>query len=118
MVILNDELLSLTHEIIRADALGKINLGLDFFDASINRIGAYVIGARATLKAFLIALLEPKKLKEIEESGENFKRIAILEELKTMPFGVIWDYYCWKNQVPTGLEWIDEVYKYEKEILN
>ncbi len=114
----NDDLLSVAQEIIRAKALNQVHIGLDFFDASINRIGAYVIGARATLKAFLIALLEPwDLLKEVEEAGNYFKRLALLEEMKTMPFGAVWDYFCEKNDVLIGNSWIEAVLVYEKEVL-
>ena len=118
VVIINDELLSLTHEVVRANALDRVHFGLDFFDASINRIGAYVIGARATLKALLIALLESYDLlKEAEESGNYFKRLALLEEIKALPHGVVWDYYCSKKNVPIGQFWINEVLQYEKDVL-
>ena len=118
VVIVNEDLLSLAHEIVRAKALDRIHLGLDFFDASINRIGAYVIGARATLKTFLIALLEPLDLlKEAEESGNYFKRLSLLEEMKTMPYGAVWDYYCKKKGVLIGTSWIEEVLKYERDVL-
>ncbi len=118
VVILNDEVKSVAEEIVRAGVLNRINIALDFFDASLNRVGAYVIGTRSTLKSFLIALLEPiEKLREFEEQGNNFARLALLEELKTMPFGAVWDYYCLKNGVPGGEEWIEEVKRYEAEVL-
>jgi len=119
VVILNDEVKSVAEEIVRAGVLDRVNIALDFFDASLNRVGAYVIGTRSTLKSFLIALLEPTdKLREFEEAGNNFARLALLEELKTMPFGAVWDYYCLKNSVPIGKEWMKEVKRYEKEILS
>jgi len=81
-------------------------------------VGAYVIGTRATLKSFLIALLEPtKKLRSYEEEGTNFARLALLEELKTMPFGAVWDDYCLKNEVPAGEAWMEKVQRYEVEVL-
>jgi len=96
-----------------------VNIGLDFFDASINRIGAYVIGTRAAQKAFLIALLEPTKtLIAMEEAGQNFERLAMLEELKTMPFSAVWDYYCLESGVPVGVDYIAEIQQYEKNILS
>jgi L-rhamnose isomerase len=99
------------------DALSKVNIGLDFFDASINRIGAYVIGTRATQKAFLNALLEPlTKLREFESKGQNFERLALLEEAKSMPWGSVWDYFCLKNNVIPGEAYIAEIQKYEKEV--
>jgi L-rhamnose isomerase len=114
----NDELLLITQEIVRTKALKRVNIGLDFFDASLNRVGAYVIGVRSAQLAFMYALLEPfKKLVEYEEKGKNFERLALLELLKTMPFGAIYDYYCMKNNVPAGHDYIDEILKYEKEVL-
>jgi L-rhamnose isomerase len=119
VVILNDEMRSVAEEIVRSDALHRAHIALDFFDASMNRLGAWVIGARATLKGFLIALLEPReKLKELENAGDNFGRLALLEELKTMPFGAVWDYYCSKTDVPAGDAWIGEVHRYEVDILS
>ena len=118
VVTLNEEIILIAQEVIRANALSRVNIGLDFFDASLNRIGAYVAGTRAAQQAFLIALLEPtEKLKEYEESGKNFERLASLEILKTMPFGAVWDYYCLSNDVPVGMDYISEIQKYEKDIL-
>lgn len=119
VVILNEDLQLIASEIVRNNYQKKVNIGLDFFDASINRIGAYVVGTRATQKAFLIALLEPtSKLIEMEEKFENFERLAMLEELKTMPFGAIWDFYCLKEGVPVGRDYIGVIQQYEKEVLN
>ena len=119
VVTLNDEVRALFEEIVWADKLDKINIGLDFFDASINRIGAYVVGTRSTQKAILLALLNPSaKLKEYDNNGQNFERLALLEEAKSMPFGAVWDYYCLKNNVPTGYEYIAEIQKYEKDVLS
>jgi L-rhamnose isomerase len=118
VVTFNDELLLITQEIVRANALGRVNIGLDFFDASLNRIGAYVIGTRSAQLAFLYALLEPTKtLVDFEEKGSNFERLAYLEMLRAMPFGAVYDFYCLKNNVPTGLEYINEIMKYEKDVL-
>lgn len=115
----NDEILMIAQETVRAKALNRVNIGLDFFDASINRIGAYVIGARATQLAFLFALLEPfDKLLKYEESGKNFERLALMELLKSKPFGAVWDYFCLKNNVPVGEDYIAEIEKYEKEVLS
>ena len=115
--ILTEELIAIMAEIIRADALSKVHIATDFFDGSINRIGAWVIGARAVLKSLLIALLEPTHiLKSYEESGNLFARLGFLEALKSMPFGAVWDYYCESMGVLTETEWIDEVLKYEKEV--
>ncbi len=118
VVILNDEIKLLAHEIVRANVLNRVNIGLDYFDASINRIGALVIGARATQLAFLNALLEPVNLlKEYEESGKYFERLAMLEILKTKPLGAVYDYYCLINNAPVGEDYIKEIQKYETEIL-
>ncbi len=118
VVTFNDELLLIAQEIVRCKALKRVNIGLDFFDASLNRIGAYVIGARAAQLAFLYALLEPHKtLVKYEEHGRNFERLALLEVLKSKPFGAVWDYYCMKSKVPVGEDYIDDILKYEKEVL-
>lgn len=118
VVTFNDEIMLIAQEIVRANALRKVNIGLDYFDASLNRIGAYVVGARAVQLAFLFALLEPfKTLVKFEEEGKNFERLALLEMLKTKPFGAVWDYYCLKNKVSVGQDYIDEIVKYEKEVL-
>jgi L-rhamnose isomerase len=114
----NDELLLITQEIVRSKALNRVNIGLDFFDASLNRIGAYVIGTRSAQMAFMYALLEPfNTLLKYEEEGKNFERLALLELLKTMPFGAIYDYYCMKNNVPVGHDYIDDILKYEQDVL-
>jgi L-rhamnose isomerase len=118
VVILSDELRAICEEIVRGDFLERIHIGLDFFDASINRVAAWVIGTRCMLKALLIALLEPtEKLREMEMSGDFTSRLAMLEELKTMPFGAVWDYYCTKKEVPPAQAWLDEVKAYEKNVL-
>lgn len=114
----NEELLLIANEIVRCKALGRVNIGLDYFDASLNRIGAYVIGTRSAQMAFMYALLEPTKtLVKYEEQGKNFERLALLEMLKTMPFGAVYDYYCLINKIPVGQDYIDEISKYEKEVL-
>jgi L-rhamnose isomerase len=114
----NEELVLIAQEIVRCKALGRVNVGLDFFDASLNRIGAYVIGTRAAQIAFMYALLEPyRKLVKLEEQGKGFERLALLELLKTKPFGAVWDYYCLQHKVPVGEEYIEEIGKYEKDIL-
>jgi len=119
VVVLSDELRAIAEQIVRGDYLQRVHIGLDFFDASINRIAAWVIGTRCMLKALLIALLEPvEKLLRIELAGNYTARLAMLEELKTMPFGAVWDYYCTKMEVPAGEAWLDEVKAYDKEVLN
>ncbi len=114
----NEELMLIAQEIVRSNALKKVNIGLDFFDASLNRIGAYVIGTRSAQLGFMYALLEPvKTLTRYEDEGRNFERLALLELLKTKPFGAVYDYYCLKNDVPVGSDYIDNIIKYEKEVL-
>ncbi len=118
VVNLNDEILLIAHEIIRSDAINKVNIGLDFFDASINRIGAYVTGTRAMQQALMIALLEPlAQLKEYETNGQNFERMALLEILKAKPFGAVWDYYCLKENVAISQDYIEEIQNYEESEL-
>jgi len=115
---LSDELQLITQEIVRCKALDRVNVGLDFFDASLNRIGAYVIGTRSAQIAFMYALLEPfRTLAKFEDQGRNFERLALLELLKTKPFGAVYDYYCLLNKVPVGQDYIDDIMKYEKEVL-
>ncbi len=117
VVILNESVAMLAQEITRANALGRVNIGLDYFDASINRIGAYVIGARATQKAFLQALLEPiEKLRAYEANEQYFQRLALLEEAKALPWNDVYDYFCLKNNVAVGVDYIAEIETYEKAV--
>jgi L-rhamnose isomerase len=114
----NDELLLIAQEIVRAKALGRVNIGLDFFDASLNRIGAYVIGTRSAQMAFMYAMLEPyQTLLKFEEEGRTFERLSYLELMKSKPFGAVWDYYCMMSKVPAGQDYIEEIRKYENEVL-
>ena len=118
VVIFDDELTKIAQEIIRHNWIEKVHIGLDFFDASINRIAAWTIGTRNALKALLFALLEPSdNLMKLESEGDFTSRLALLEELKSMPWSVVWDEYCERNNVPVGAQWLDDVKKYEKEIL-
>jgi L-rhamnose isomerase len=117
VTIMNDMILEFFKELVRSDGLDRAHVGLDYFDASINRIGAYIIGTRATQKCILSALLEPlAKLREYEANGQGFQRLALLEEAKTLPFGAVFDYFNYKNGVPVGEEFIPEIEKYEKDI--
>ena len=117
VTIMNDETLDLCKEIVRCDALDRVHVGLDYFDASINRIGAYVIGSRATQKCMLQALLEPLHLlRKYEANGQGFERLALLEECKSLPWNAVWDMFCLKNNVPVGESFIAEVQKYEAEV--
>lgn len=117
VVVMNDELLDLSRELVRSGALDRIHIGLDYFDATINRIGAYVIGVRAAQKALLQALLEPSALlQEYEDSGRLFQRLALQEEAKNMPWNAVWDMFCMKNEVPVGNGYITEIERYENEV--
>ena len=117
VTIINDETLDLTKEIVRCDALDRTHIGLDYFDASINRIGAYVIGIRVTQKCLLQALLEPiTTLRSYEAEGKGFERLALLEECKSLPWNAVWDMFCLKNGVAIGEEYIAEVEKYEADV--
>lgn len=119
VTIINDETLDLAKEIVRCDALDRVNIGLDYFDGSINRIGAYVIGTRATQKCLLQALLEPiETLRGYEAAGKGFERLALLEEAKSMPWGAVWDEFCRRNGVAVGESYIAEIDAYEKEVLS
>ncbi len=119
VVTLNDDVQFIAHEVVRSGALDRVHLGLDFFDASINRTGALVTGSRAVLKAFLFALLEPlDQLTSLENEGRNFERLALLEEMKTMPFGAVWDYFCLMGDAPHGTGYIREIQQYEKVVLS
>ena len=117
VTIMNDETLDLCKEIVRCGALGRVHIGLDYFDASINRIGAYVIGSRATQKCLLQALLEPlPALRRYEAEEKGFERLALLEEAKSMPWNAVWDMFCMRNGVPVGDEFIAGVEEYETEV--
>ena len=117
VVILSDELAALAAELVRGEYLKRVHIGLDFFDASINRVAAWVIGTRCMIKALLLALLEPtEKLRRFEYSGDFTSRLALLEELKTLPFGAVWDYHCRKSDVPVGQAWLKETENYEARV--
>ncbi len=119
VVILNDDLRHIAEEIARGDVMDRVHVALDFFDASMNRVGAWIVGVRAVLKGFLCAFLEPLELlKSLENGDDHFSRLALLEELKAMPFGAVWDFYCFKKDVPQANEWISSVKDYEDRILS
>lgn len=118
VVTLDDALQSISSALVRDKLLTKTHIGLDFFDASINRIAAWTIGTRNTLKSLLIALLEPEALRKAEKTGDLTTRLALMEELKTMPWGAVWDRYCETRNVPVGMAWMDEVKQYEKDVLS
>jgi len=117
VTIMNDDTMDLFKEIVRADAMNRVHIGLDYFDASINRIGAYVVGARATQKCVLHALLEPiKQLRAYEDNDQLFERLALLEEAKSLPWGAVYDYFNMKNGVAVGEEFIKDIELYEKNV--
>jgi L-rhamnose isomerase len=119
VVVLTDELEAIAQELVRGDYLSRTHIGLDYFDASINRVAAWVIGTRAMIKALLLALVEPTaKLRDLERAGDFTGRLALLEEAKTLPAGAVWDHYCLERDVPVGLAWLDSVRKYERDILS
>jgi L-rhamnose isomerase len=118
VVTLSDELQAIAQEIVRGDFLQRVHIGLDFFDASINRVAAWVIGTRNAIRALLLALLEPAaRMRELEVAGDYTARLALLEELKGMPFGAVWDYYCLQQDVPVGISFMDEIQTYEAKVL-
>ncbi len=118
VVTFNDDLQAIAQEIVRADALQRVHIGLDYFDASINRVAAWTIGARNTLRALLNALLEPlDMMKKFEIEGDFSQRLALQEELKAMPSSAVWDYYCLQKEVPVGLGFMDVIKNYEKKEL-
>lgn len=118
VVVLSDELRAIAEEIVRGGFLSRVHIGLDYFDASINRVAAWVIGTRCMVKALLLALVEPTAgLRACEDAGDFTGRLALLEETKTLPFGAVWDYYCLQQDVPVGQAWLNDVRKYEKSVL-
>ncbi len=119
VVTLSDELRAVAEEVVRGGYLERVRVGMDYFDAQINRVAAWVVGARCVLKAFLLALLEPSEaLHRLEAEGDLTGRLALLEETRTLPSGAVWDYHCVAGGVPAGMEWLDEVRRYEREVLS
>ena len=119
VVILTDELQAIMQEIVRGGSLNRVHIALDFFDASINRVAAWVIGTRNALRALLLAFLEPlDTLRRIELEGDYTLRLALLEEMKGMPFGAVWDYYCLTQNVPVGVSFMDDIHEYEQRELS
>jgi L-rhamnose isomerase len=119
VITFNDDLQAIAREIVANDYLQRVRLGLDYFDASINRVAAWVIGSRNLLRALLAALLEPTaRLRAAEQAGDYTTRLALMEEARTLPLGAVWDYYCLKTGVPIGENWLKEVQAYEKQVLS
>jgi L-rhamnose isomerase len=118
VVTFSDDLQAITQEIVRGNYLNRVHIGLDFFDASINRIAAWTIGSRNLLKSLLMAMLEPiERMRQAEMDGDLTTRLALMEELKSMPFAAVWDYHCLRSGVPIGLAWLDRIQKYESDVL-
>jgi L-rhamnose isomerase len=118
VVLLNDDLLAIAREIVANGYTGRVHIGLDYFDASINRVAAWAIGTRNMIRALLIALLEPPAIKAAEAAGDFTARLAWQEEAKTLPFGAVWDHYCEAKGVPVGDQWLTEVERYERDVLS
>ena len=119
VVILNDDLQAIAQELVRGNYLRRTHIGLDYFDASINRVAAWVIGARNMLRALCMAMLEPHAhYKKLERDGDYTSRLALMEEAKTLPFGAVWDYHCLKQNAPVGAAWLERVKLYEKNVLS
>ena len=119
VVTFTDEIQAVAEEIVRCRALDRAHIALDYFDASLNRVGAWVVGARATLKAFLCALLSPEeKLRALERSRDNLGRLSLREEAKSLPWGSVWDEHCLRAEVPSGSDWLDDISRYERDVLN
>jgi len=118
VVILSDDLQAIAQEVVRGGFLERVHIGLDYFDASINRVAAWAIGARNTLRALLLALLEPAdQLRQAELAGDFTRRLGLLEELKGLPFGAVWDYHCLQQGVPVGIAFLDPIREYERNVL-
>jgi L-rhamnose isomerase len=117
VVILTDDLRATAEELVRGDYLGRVHIGLDYFDASIHRVAAWVIGMRAMTKALLAALVEPAgRLRQLEDNGDFTSRLALVEEVKTLPLGALWNYYCLTRNVPVGMAWMESVKDYERKV--
>jgi L-rhamnose isomerase len=117
VVVLDDDVKEIAAEVVRAGALERVHIALDYFDGGMNRIGAWVIGARAVLKAVLRALLEPVgRLRGLERDGDHFRKLALFESLKSLPFGAVWDFYCFSRQTPEDGAWEAEVLRYEERV--
>ena len=119
VVTLTDDLQAIAQEVIWGGHAGRVRIGLDYFDASINRVAAWVIGTRNMCKALLLALLAPiESLKGFELEGDFTSRLALMEDAKVLPFGAVWDYYCEKTGVPVGNAWLADVKSYERTVLS
>jgi L-rhamnose isomerase len=119
VVLADDEVRAVAEEAVRSGRLEKIHFGLDYFDASMNRVGAWVLGARSVLKTILAALLEPRdRLRDIDGNEQALERLSILEDLRMLPLGDVWDHHCLTNGVPPAGTWLEDVWDYEKQVLD
>ena len=119
VVTFDDELRAIAQEVIRNHYEERVHIGLDYFDATINRLAAWVIGTRNMKKALLYALLEPsKQLAALELKGDFTARLLLLEELKSLPFGAVWDYYCAGKNLPIGADYLQTIREYESKVLS
>jgi len=119
VVVLNDDLEAIAQELVRGNFLGRTHIGLDYFDASINRVAAWVIGTRNMLKALLKALVEPSAtLRQQEAAADYTARLALQEEFKALPWGAVWDYYCTNAGMPERASWLTEIKQYESHVLS
>ena len=119
VVIMNDDLIGIAQELVRGDYLARTHIGLDFFDASINRIAAWTIGTRNMVRALCFAMCEPyPAMKKFEAEGDYTSRLALMEEARSLPFGAVWDYHCLCQNVPVGMDWLAEVKQYEADVLS
>jgi L-rhamnose isomerase len=119
VVLFDDPTRAIMEEVVRGGFLARTHIGLDYFDASINRVAAWTIGARNALKCLLVAMLEPVQLlRKAEAAGDHTARLALMEEAKTLPFATVWDEYCRRQNTPVGRAWLDEVRKYERTLLS
>jgi L-rhamnose isomerase len=117
VVTLTDDLQAIAQEIVWGGYLGRVRIGLDYFDASINRVAAWVIGTRNMIKALLLALVAPiDELKKAELAGDYTTRLALMEEVKSLPFAAVWDFYCESQGVPVGEAWLAEIKQYERDV--
>jgi L-rhamnose isomerase len=118
VVTMTDDLQAIAREVVVNGYGDRVQIGLDFFDASINRVAAWVLGTRNMLRALLIAALEPPSIREAEAAGDFTRRLVLQEEFRMLPWGAVWDFHCLKNEIPVGEAWLAEIKRYEKDVLS
>jgi L-rhamnose isomerase len=119
VVLLTDDVRAIAQELVRGNYLDRVHIGLDFFDATINRVAAWVIGTRSVSKSLLLALLEPiEQLRQLEAEGDFTARLVLTQELATLPFGAVWDQFCERHETPSDRTWIEEIKQYERNVLS